>query len=446
MKQVQLATFLTTLAILLSSIAAFGEGWPHWRGPTANGVSPETGLPVNWSPRDNIAWKVKLPGRGMSTPIVWGDRIFVTSQIGFGKVESRSARYEGPVMSDDGPVTFVIQCFRRGDGKPLWEHRLPTEKPLPAVHAFHNLSTPSPVTDGERVYVWFGTGQIIALTLDGQVVWSRNLGKEYSPFQLQWGHGSSPVLHKENLFLLCDHAPAAYLLALDRRTGKEVWKVDRGKDLRSYSTPFLVAVGDRFELIVNSNPRLDAYDPETGKFLWHADDHCRVPVPMPVSANGVLYTSRGYNSGPFMAIRPGGKGDVTQSHVLWRVPTGAPYVSSVLYYQDLLYMATEVGIVRCIDPKTGETVWVERIGGNFSASPVGADGKVYLLNEEGETVVLEAGRKCKVLARNALNEVCRGSPAVARGQIIIRSDVHLYSIGTRAAAHLSASPGDRQSP
>ena len=201
-KQGQLATFLTTLAILLLSKAAFGQGWPHWRGPNANGISPETGLPVAWSPSDNIAWKVKLPGRGMSTPIVWGDRIFVTSQIGFGKVESRSARYEGPVMSDDGPVTFVIQCFRREDGKPLWEHRVPTEKPLPAVHAFHNLSTPSPVTDGERVYAWFGTGQIIALTLDGQAVWSRNLGKEYSPFQLQWGHGSSPVLHKENLFLL----------------------------------------------------------------------------------------------------------------------------------------------------------------------------------------------------------------------------------------------------
>jgi outer membrane protein assembly factor BamB len=450
--QVRVVSFLATLALILLPKGAFAQNWPHWRGPNANGISPETGLPVAWGPSDNIAWKVKLPGRGMSTPIVWGDRIFVTSQIGFGKVDSRwnswelslsSARYEGPVLSDDGPVTFVIQCFRREDGKQLWEHRIPAEEPLPAVHAFHNLSTPSPVTDGERLYVWFGTGQIMALTLDGQAIWSRNLGKEYSPFQLQWGHGSSPVLHKESLFLLCDHAPAAYLLALDRRTGKQVWKADRGKELRSYSTPFLVAVGNRFELIVNSNPRIDAYDPETGQLLWHADDHCRVPIPMPVSANGVLYASRGSESGPFMAIRPGGKGDVSQTHVLWRIPTGAPYVSSVLYYQDLLYMATEVGIVRCIDPKTGETVWVERIGGNFSASPVGADGKVYLLNEEGETVVLEAGRKCKVLARNALKEVCRASLAVAGGQIFIRSDEHLYSIGSRAKAHLSAAAGQR---
>jgi outer membrane protein assembly factor BamB len=169
------------LAFLLFSQAAFGQDWPQWRGPNANGVSHATGLPVRWSPSENIAWKVKLPGRGMSTPIIWGDRIFVTSQIGFGKVESRSARYEGPVLSDDDPVTFILQCFRQDGGKLLWERRIPAEKPLPSVHAFHNLSTPSPVTDGERVYAWFGTGQIIALTLDGQAVWSRNLGKDYSP-------------------------------------------------------------------------------------------------------------------------------------------------------------------------------------------------------------------------------------------------------------------------
>lgn len=421
---------LTATALLFSSAAPL-QNWPQWRGPDANGVSPETGLPLRWGPAENIAWKVRLPGRGMSTPIIWGDRIFVTSQIGSGIVEVRSARYEGPVRSDDGPVTFVLQCFRRQDGKRLWEQRIPAEKPLPPVHAFHNLSTPSPVTDGERVYAWFGTGQLFALTLDGQVVWKRNLGKEYSPFRLLWGHGSSPVLYRDYLILLCDHDPAAYLLALDRRTGKEVWKAERGSGLRSYSTPFLVAVGDRHELIVNSNPRIDAYDPETGRLLWYADGDCRVPIPVSVSAGGILYASRGYNSGPYMAIRPGGKGDVSQTSVLWRVPTGAPYVSSLLYYQDLLYMATEVGIVRCIDPKTGQTLWTQRIGGNFSASPVGADGKVYLLNEEGETVVLEARPECVVLARNALNEECRASPAVARGQIFIRSDEHLYCIGVK---------------
>ncbi|MEW5978622.1 MAG: PQQ-binding-like beta-propeller repeat protein [Acidobacteriota bacterium] len=434
---VSLAFLMLLASSALLSNPAMAENWPQWRGPEANGISREKGLPVTWDSSDSIIWKVKLPGRGNSTPIIWGDRLFLTFQIGSGKVEVRSARHDGPVQTDDGPVTFVVQCLRSKDGTLLWEHRIPAEKPLPPVHAFHNLSSPSPITDGERVYAWFGTGQIVVLTMDGKRVWSRSLGKEYSPYQLLWGHGSSPVIHNEHLFLLCDHNPAAYLLALDRRTGREVWKVDRGQGLRSYSTPFLMKVGERHELIVNSNPRVDAYDPQTGRLLWHADDYCRVPVPTPTSAEGILYMSRGYNSGPYMAIRPGGTGNVNESHVLWRVPTGAPYVSSLVHYEDLLYMATEVGIVRCIEARTGKTVWTERVGGNFSASPVVAEGRIYLLNEAGETVVLEAGRKCRILARNALGEVCRASPAVAGGRILIRSDQHLYSIGTQQTTRLS---------
>lgn len=416
------------LVLMCSLYPAWPQNWPQWRGPEANGISQEVGVPLRWGSVENILWKVKLPGRGMSTPIIWEDRVFITSQIGNGVVEVSSARYEGPARSKQ-PATLVLQSFDREKGRLLWEHRFEAEEPLPPVHEFHNLSSPSPVTDGERVYFWFGTGQLFAFTLDGSLVWSRSLGKDYSPYLLHWGHGSSPVLYKNTLILLCDHEPAAFLLALDRRTGKEVWKVSRGKGLRAYSTPFLMPHGDGYELIVNSNPRLDAYNPETGEHLWHADGDCRVPIAMPVSAQGILYATRGYNSGPYMAIRPGGRGDVTNSHVIWRKPTGAPYVSSFLYYQGLLYLATEVGVVRCIDPETGETVWTERIGGNFSASPVGVDGRIYLLNEEGETVVLQAGRKYNVLARNALNEVCRASPAVSRGRIFIRSEEHLYAIG-----------------
>ena len=412
---------------------ALSQNWPQWRGPDANGVSPETGIPAKWGPNENIAWKVRIPGRGNSTPILWQDRVFVTSQLGNGVVEASSARYEGPVPPNDSPVTFVIHCYSSKDGRLLWEHKLAAEAPLPAVHAFNNLASPSPVTDGERLYAWFGTGQIVALTLEGKLVWQRNPGREFSPFKLQWGAGSSPVLYKDSLILQCDHEPAAYLLALDRKTGKTLWKTDRGTGLRGYSTPLLVAVGERHELVVNSSPRIDAYDPETGKLLWFTDGDCKTPVPAAVSANGIIYTSRGYNSGPYLAIRPGGKGDVSGSHVLWRMPTGAPYVSSLLYYRDLIYMATEVGVVRCVDPETGETVWTERVGGNFSASPVGADGRIYLLNEEGETVVLQAGKKCIVLSRNPLNEVCRASPAIAAGRIFIRSEQHLFAIGGTAA-------------
>lgn len=188
----------------------------------------------------------------------------------------------------------------------------------------HNLASPSPVTDGERVIAWFGTGQVLCLSLDDKLIWQRNLAADYARYELLWGHGSSPVLYGEKLFLLSDHHPAAYLLALDKRTGRNVWKVDRGEKLRSYSTPLVIDTGGRQELIINSNPRLDAYNPESGRPLWHAGEFVKVPVPMPVLGHGILYASRGYSSGPYMAVRPGGTGDVSASRVLWRMPPGAP--------------------------------------------------------------------------------------------------------------------------
>jgi outer membrane protein assembly factor BamB len=391
-------------------------------------VSQEKSLPVEWGAAENISWKVPLPGRGTSTPIVWGDSVLVTFQIGAGPIETRSSddlKNHSPV----GTVRFAIQCFRRTDGQLIWQHQVDAGKDLTPVHPKHNLATPSVVTDGKHVYAWFGTGQLLCLNMQGKLVWQRQLAKEHSPFKLLWAHGSSPLLHKDSLYLLCDHDPAAYLLCLDKTTGKTLWKADRGSGLRSYSTPFMVSTAKGEELIVNSNPRLDAYNPDTGELLWHVGDFCRVPIPMPVFANGVLFATRGYHSGPYMAIRPGGRGDVSKTHVTWRVATGAPYVSSPLYLDGLLYMATENGIVFCVDAETGTTLWKERVGGVFSASPVAANGRVYCLNEAGETVVLQAGRKFSLLHRNVLNERTLASPALANGHIFIRSDQHLFCIG-----------------
>src|SRR5207247_839039 len=240
-------------------------------------------------------------------------------QIGEGPIEVRAAGDAKINRPDGGKVRFVVQCFHSVDGRVLWQYRLDAGEDLTPVHPKHNLATPSCVTDGKFVYCWFGTGQLVCLDLKGKVIWERHIGKEYSPFKLLWAHGSSPVLHRDSLLLLCDHDPAAYLLSLDKRTGKTLWKVDRGQGLRSYSTPLIVKGPNRDELIVNSNPRIDAYDPNTGDLLWYTDEFCPVPVPMPVYANGMLYASRGYSSGPYMAIRPGGKGDVSKTHVTWRV-------------------------------------------------------------------------------------------------------------------------------
>jgi outer membrane protein assembly factor BamB len=419
-----------------------GENWPQWRGPIGNGVSPEAGVPVQWSETENIAWKAPLGGVAVSSPIVWNDKAFVTSQIGRGKLRggSHPTLARGEQQGDEKPLggedsasdeiraTFLVEAFEVTKGKRLWQYKFAAEGDFPEVHSKHNMASPSPVTDGELVYAWFATGQIVALDMEGQLVWKRHLGQEISPFVINWGHGSSPSLYRDLLFLLCYHRPASYLLAVDKKTGKDVWKIEREEGVHSHCTPFVAATGSRDELIINSSERVDAYDPLTGESYWHAGEAVRYAIPAPAYGDGVLYMSRGYRSGPYLAIRTGGSGDVSETRVLWRVAKGAPYISSLLYYEGLVYMANGLGIATCIDGATGKRVWQERIGGIYSASPVAAGGRIYLLNENGETVVLSAGREPHILARNPLNERAVASPAISGGAFFVRTDSHLVCV------------------
>jgi outer membrane protein assembly factor BamB len=286
------------------------------------------------------------------------------------------------------------------------------------------------VTDGELVFAWFGTGQLIALDRAGAVKWQRHLGKEIAPFDIQWGHGSSPVLYRDLVILLCDQPSASYLLAIDKRTGQNRWKADRGKGRTSYSTPLVVQHASGAELIVNSSERIDAYDPATGRALWYTGEANRFPIPTPVVHDGIVYASRGYRSGPYMAIRTGGAGDVSASHVVWRVPTGAPYVSSLLYYDDVVYMANDVGVLTAVDAKSGERLWQHRVEGVFSASPVAGGGHVYFVSENGDTIVVKAGRTPAIVSRNAVGERALASPALSNGRVFIRTDEHVFCIGT----------------
>ncbi len=430
---------------LMAAGAANADDWPQWRGPHGTGISTEKGIPPRWS-KEDVRWKVPVEGLGVSSPVVWGDRIFVTSQSGRGLrrpgnhptlAQGEEASAEKPLGAAAGAtapgdvpgVEFVVEAFHRRDGRRLWEYRFAADGALPPVHEKHNLASPSPVTDGRLVYAWFGTGQLVALDVDGKLAWRRHLGKEFGPFDINWGAGSSPALFGDLLFLLCYHEPASYLLALDKLTGKERWKVDRGKDVRSYSTPVVFAGPRGEELVVNSTERLEAYDPRTGELLWHAGGAHRFAIPVPTFDGAVLYASRGYRSGPYMAIRPGGRGDVSETHVQWPVPTGAPYVSSLLYYEGLVYMASDVGVVTCVDARTGEKAWQERIPGIFTASPVAAEGRVYLLSETGDAIVLRAGREPRVLSRSPLGVRMVASPALSDHQVFIRTDEHLVSIG-----------------
>jgi len=296
--------------------------------------------------------------------------------------------------------------------------------------AKHNLASSSPVTDGERVYAWYATGQLVAVDMTGKTAWARNLGKDYGPFSIQWGHASSPIVHNGQVILLCYHDNTAYLVSLDAKTGVVRWKADQPRGLTSYSTPLVVdTTGGAAEIVVNSSAGLAGHDAATGQVLWRFDEANRFPVPMPIAHDGIIYASRGYRSSPFMAIRPGGKGDIATSHVLWRVPSGGPYISSLVYYDGLIYMMGDVGVLTVTDAANGERIFQERLGGVYTASPVAADGKVYLVSEDGETIVLAAGRTPKVLARNSLSARQLASPAVAGGRIFIRSDDAVYAIG-----------------
>ena len=331
--------------------------------------------------------------------------------------------------SEGSQVFLVVEAFDRSSGRRLWEYRIQAAGGFPQLHEKHNLATPTPATDGKHLYAWFGNGQIVCLDMDGNPLWRRHLGLEYSPFRNQWGHGSSPVLYHDLLILLCDHRPDSYLLALDKSSGKERWKADRGSGRISHSTPLAVPGPTGDELIVNSSQRIDAYDPASGRLLWHAGEQRQTPIPSPVFHEGVIYMSRGYRNSDFLAIRPGGRGDVSASRILWRTPGGASYVPSIVHYNGLLYMSNEVGVVTCAQAKTGERVWRQRLGGIFFASPVAADGKVYWVSETGETFVLRAGREPHLLARNNLEERFIASPAISKGQLFLRSDGTLFCVG-----------------
>jgi outer membrane protein assembly factor BamB len=419
------------------------DNWPNWRGPLSRGVTPETGLPTSWSMTSNLVWRASIPGAGVSSPVIWGDLVVVTSQKGI--TERRSGSHPSLVQgadaaasgertlagrTDAGPVTFVVTAFRFSNGSVAWTHDVRPDGTMAPVHDKHNLATPSPVADGDVVVAWFGTGQVVALDHAGKPLWSKHLGQS-APLDIQWGHSSSPAIHGDLVYLLCYQPSGAYLVALDKKTGAQKWKHDRERGVISYSTPVFVTSPQGDLVVVNSSTGVEALRADTGAPVWHILEDSRFPIPVPSLVDGMIYMTRGYRSGPYWAIKPGGSGDITSSHAAWRVATGAPYVSSVVVYDGLIYSAGDAGIISALDAKTGERVWQERVGGAFSASPIAGDGKVYFVSESGETVVIKAGRTAEVLARNRLDAHFVASPAASRGRLMLRSDDAVFAVGAR---------------
>ena len=414
-------SFLITLLLCGIAHPLAAENWPQWRGPQLNGTSRETGLPVKWTTTENIAWKLPLPELSGATPIVWNDHVFLN-------------------VAEGG--NLFLWAVDRNRGRVLWK------KPLGGGdHKMRkqNMSSPSPVTDGQHVWVMTGTGVLKAFTFTGQEVWARDIPKDYGEFGLNWGYASSPLLYEDGLFVQVLHGmktdDPSYVLRIDKKTGKTVWRVERPTNAErespdAYTTPALLRVGNKVEIAISGGDIVTGHDPATGKELWRMEglnpgnNPFHRIVASPVAVDDVLYTPS--RERPLLAVRAGGRGDVTRSHRAWAFDNG-PDVPTPATDGTHFYVVNDRGIVYCLDAKTGATIYgPQRIKpGTYSASPVLADGKIYVTNEEGVTTVFRAGPKFEVLAENAFDEFVLSSPALSDGQIFIRTSGHLYAIGER---------------
>jgi outer membrane protein assembly factor BamB len=398
------------LVFTLCTSLARAENWPGWRGPSRNGVSSETSVPTTWSADENILWKVPVPGTGTGNPIVWGDRVFLTASDG----------------RDQGELHVL--CFDRDTGRTRWHRRLWGTAPT-LFYPKSGMASPSPVTDGTYLFAPFGTGDIFCFDLDGGLVWQRALADEYGVFENRFGASSSPLVFADLLIHQCDHYGESYVIALDKQTGANRWKTDRPAVWHSWSSPQLVPAGDRFELIISGSEKLDAYDPRTGAWLWTLRGLARECVPTPVFAADLLISTSGPNGAHF-GIKPGGRGDVTDSHITWRNNRGTAFVPSGIAVGDRYYIADDKGIASCFAADTGKLLWQKRLNARFTASPVAAAGKLFFTDESGTTTVLDATTPdYRELSRNPLGEPVYASAAISQGRVFLRTASHLVCVG-----------------
>jgi len=404
-----IARLICWLCVVQSSVLiASASDWPGWRGPRGDGVSDERDAPSRWSATQGVRWSAPLPGKGVGQPVISGDRIFLTSSDGH--------RHD--------QLQFI--CLDRRDGRELWRRNFWGTAPTLRHEQKSSMATPTPVTDGEHVWAFFGTGDLFCLDRDGNLVWCRSLAQEYEPFQNRFAMGSSPVLVGDVLILQCDHWGQSYLIGIDKRTGKNIWKTDRAEHV-SWSSPLVVDVDGRKELVCSATFQVKGYDAATGRELWSAAGMTRECIPTAVAGDGLIFAVSGMK-GETLAIRAGGRGDVTESHVVWRNQRNAPFVPSAILFDGLYYLVDDKGIAACLEATSGKLVWQQRLGGAFSASPIAAAGRIYFIDEDGTTTVIAAGREFNVLGKNPLDEPVFASPAISRGELFIRTDRHLFCI------------------
>ncbi len=415
--------------------------WPQWRGPGGDGVSAELGLPTEWGENKNVLWKVAIDGEGHSSPIVWDRHIFLTSSVQGDVVpgakpvvhiENGEVFLHPDSMGADREHAFKILCLDIETGKLLWEQTPYEGAVYDDRHRKSSYASPTPTTDGRLVFAYFGSQGVYAYDFEGQLVWKASFGG-IATFGM--GVGSSPILHGNLLILQCDEdtGEKSFIVALDKNTGKEVWKVHRAVQA-SWSTPKLVQSNGVTELVTSGNELVISYEPETGRERWRLEGVKSNAIATPVAGHGMVYVSAGFPRKITQAIRLGGSGNLTgTSQVAWEYAKGTAYVPSNLLYGDHVYLTSDKGILTCLDAKTGKVVYEGRrvpLPTTFKASPVAFDDKILLASEDGHIFVIKAGPVHEVLAVNQIDEPIWASPAIAGGKLLIRGDKSLYAIGT----------------
>lgn len=404
------------------------ENWPGWRGPNGDGVSAEKGIPTKWNSTENIAWRIVVPGEGHSSPIVWGDKVFLTSSL-----TEKNKR--------------ILLCIDRLSGQTVWQRDV-VQSPPETIHRLNSRASGTPATDGKQVYVTFmraegdkviapnvgserliTPGKIIvaAYDLDGNKKWKTNVGD----FVSAHGFNTCPVLFEDLLILNGDHDGDAYLVALDRQSGRQRWRTRRENKTRSYVTPIIREIDGITQMILSGSLCIASYDPHNGKRHWIVDGPTEQFVASMVYDGKYVFATGGYPERHTLAIRPDGKGNVTDTHIAWRTTRGAAYVPSPIISGRYLLMVADSGIASCFEARTGKRHWMERLPGGHSPSPVSADGLVYFVSDRGVATVIRPSETFAVIAKNELGDPVSASPAISQGQIFLRTHQHLYCIGSK---------------
>jgi len=408
--------FPAVLLLGLVSVTAQADNWPAWRGLKGDGTTKETSFPTRWSETENVKWKTELPGKGHSSPIIWGDRVFITWCL------------------EDKNGECVLACLDRKNGKILWE-KVVTQAKLEKIHKLNSYASATPATDGKHVWVAFRSSPDVVIACydyEGKETWRVSPGKQFSVH----GFCSCPILYKDMVILNCDQdakgTDTAYIVALSKADGKERWRIDRPNKIRSYCAPLIVEAAGKMQLVLSGCKCVTSYDPDNGKQHWIIQGPTEQYVASLVYTRDLFFLSTGFPEYHLMAIKPDGTGDITKTGIAWhkaKLPAKeASYVPSPIAYEDYFFVVSDLGYASCFQAKTGERHWLEKLGRHHSASPVAVGDLLYFTADEGDTYIVKAGPKFEVVKKNPIGEECYSSPALADGQIFLRGAKHLFCI------------------